>query len=74
MNNETTFKTIARCAPAAYATQFCKAMRNAGYEVVRDNTAKTIVCKMDGVVVARGMQMGGMGWLIRANPEVVSAK
>ena len=73
MNNESNFKTIARCAPATYATQFCKAMRSNGYEVIRDNTAKTIVCKLDGVVVARGMQMGAMGWVIRANPEVVRA-
>ena len=71
MNNETTFKTLYIGAPASEVTKFAKIMRQNGYEVVRDNSAKTIVCKMDGVVVARGMQMGAMGWMIRANPEVV---
>jgi hypothetical protein len=75
MNREDSFKTIARCAPANYINDFCKIMRKNGYTVNRDRAAATLTVTADnGVVVATGLQMGAMGWILRADPAVVKVK
>lgn len=73
-DNESNFKTLARCAPNAWVNDFAKQMRKAGYTVDRDRKAETIVASHNGNVVARGMKMGAMGWLVRADPQAVAAK
>lgn len=74
MNTENHFKTLARCAPASWMAQFRKAMKAGGYRVVNDSAAGTCVCYNEDTVVARGMKMGAMGWLVRADPAAVAAQ
>lgn len=62
-------KTIARCAPSTWMTGFKKAMKSAGYMV--ESTPDTVVVKNGDDVVARGLKMGRMGWMVRASEDVV---
>lgn len=68
-NNENHFQTIARFAPTTWMTGFKKAMKKGGYNVVTDGD--TVVVSIGDEVVARGLRMGRMGWMVRANPEAV---
>lgn len=72
-NEESNFKTLARFAPTEWMTGFKKSMKNAGYDVVSDSKAGTVLVYDTGIVVARGLKMGRMGWMVRANPDVVKA-
>lgn len=67
--SENNFKTIARCAPSTWMTGFKKGMKKAGYSV--ESSGDTVVVRDCGEVVARGLKMGRMGWMVRANPDVV---
>jgi hypothetical protein len=69
MKTESHFKTLARFAPTTWMTAFKKSMKQAGYNV--EATADTVVVRDNGEVVARGLKMGRMGWMVRANPDVV---
>lgn len=73
MSNENSFKTLARFAPTSWMTGFRNSMKKAGYQVVNDSAAGTCVVYDKGEVVARGLKMGRMGWMVRANPDVVQA-
>lgn len=67
--NEAHFKTVARFAPNTWMTGFKKSMKKAGYSVEADGD--TVIVRDCGEVVARGLKMGRMGWMVRANPDVV---
>ena len=65
------FVTLARFAPTTWMTSFKKEMKANGYTV---ESAGDIVNVLNGdEVVARGLKMGKMGWMVRANPDAVKA-
>lgn len=73
MSRETNLKTVSYAMPTAHITKLGKDLKAAGYDVVRDNSAGTLVAKADGEVVVRAMQMGGgRAWLLRADPRVIT--
>lgn len=67
--SEKNFKTVARFAPGTWMTGFKKGMKKAGYTV--ESAGDIVVVRDCGEVVARGLKMGRMGWMVRANPDVV---
>ena len=71
-SNEAHFTTLARFAPGTWMTTFKKAMKKAGY-VVEASGDTCLVKTDDGEVVARGLKMGRMGWMVRSNPAAVKA-
>ena len=67
-------KTVAYAMSTGDLTKLSAELKTAGYGVKRDNSAGTMVAVADNdEVVVRAMQTGrGRGWIVRADPRVIT--
>ena len=64
------FKTLSYAAPARWLNTLVAQLREADYDVIRDNDAGTVIAKSGNVEVMRAMRSSGGRWLVRGAVSV----